>query len=229
MCGIFGFFSATGRGPDLERLRRIAAVTQERGDHAFGLAWLRDGALDSFKRPGAATDGLADLDRCEGATIVVGHCRWATHGSPADNRNNHPHAAGRGWFVHNGVVRNHEALIRQYALRPRTKCDSEVLGLLMARFGGTLGQRAEAMARRAMGPLAMLGVWKNPGRLLIVRNGNPLCFGESRDGMYFASLPQGLPGRVTPLRDRYVGVLFDDGTAEHHPLEEAGARPRRRV
>ena len=99
--------------PRLARLRRIAAETQHRGHHAFGLAWLgRDGDIHTFKRPGPATANLGDLDRCRGAAVVIGHCRWATHGRPEDNRNNHPHPAGRGWFVHNGVVQNHAHLVR---------------------------------------------------------------------------------------------------------------------
>ncbi|MCL6639811.1 MAG: hypothetical protein K6T92_00405 [Candidatus Rokubacteria bacterium] len=46
MCGIFGFITKTGRGPDLARLKRIARETQRRGHHAFGLAWVAaDGRL----------------------------------------------------------------------------------------------------------------------------------------------------------------------------------------
>ncbi len=63
MCGIFGFITKNGRGPDLARLKRIAVETQQRGHHAFGLAWLgRDGAIHTFKRPGPATANLGDLD-----------------------------------------------------------------------------------------------------------------------------------------------------------------------
>jgi hypothetical protein len=40
MCGIFGFLSKGGTGPNLARLRRIAAETETRGRHAFGLAWI---------------------------------------------------------------------------------------------------------------------------------------------------------------------------------------------
>jgi glutamine---fructose-6-phosphate transaminase (isomerizing) len=208
MCGIFGFISKSGSGPDLARLRRIAAETQRRGHHAFGLAWLAaDGTLHTFKRPGPATANLGDVDRCRRARVVVGHCRWATHGDPQDNRNNHPHPAGRGWFVHNGVVQNHDHLLRRYGLIMRTECDSEVLGLLMARFVGPLGLRAKRAAEAAQGRLTILGVWRKPARLLIVRHGNPLCFGETAGGLYFGSLPQELPGRVLSVTDDYAGVL----------------------
>jgi glucosamine 6-phosphate synthetase-like amidotransferase/phosphosugar isomerase protein len=212
MCGIFGFITKTGDGPDLSSLKHIARETQRRGHHAFGLAWVAaDGRLHAFKRPGPATACLDDLDRCAGACIVIGHCRWATHGTPDDNRNNHPHPAGRGWLVHNGVVFNHASLVQRYCLKPRTQCDSEVLGGLMARFAGSLTARAGHTVQVAEGPLALLGVWRGPPRLLIVRHGNPLHFGEAHEGFYFGSLADGLPGRVLPIADDRVRVLVYDG------------------
>ncbi|GAB6184589.1 class II glutamine amidotransferase [Thermopirellula anaerolimosa] len=220
MCGIFGFLSKDGRGPDLARLRRIAAETETRGRHAFGLAWVdADGNVHTFKRPGAATARLGDLEACRGAVAMVGHCRWATHGDPQDNRNNHPHPAGRGWIVHNGVVRNYRELLRRYGLRPKTDCDSEVLGLLMMRRAGPLVERAAWAVAQAEGPLALLGLWRKPVRLVVVRRGNPLCFSETPGGFYFASLPAGLPGRVFSVADEYAGVLrLERGSVRHHRL-----------
>jgi len=217
MCGVFGFITKNGTGPDLHRLRRIAAATQQRGRHAFGLAWVdADGGIHTFKRPGPATANLGDLDPCRSAKIVIGHCRWATHGRPDDNRNNHPHRAGRGWFVHNGVVINHDDLVRRFRLAPQTECDSEVLGLLMSRFPGTIGLRAARVAEAAEGQLVILGVWRNPARLLIVRSGNPLWFGETAGGFYFASAPGELPGRVGSVKNDYAGVLtYRDGVLNH--------------
>jgi len=223
MCGIFGFITKNGSGPDLVRLRRIAAETQTRGNHAFGLAWLgANGTIHTFKRPGPATANLGDLDQCRGATAVIGHCRLATHGAPEDNRNNHPHPAGRGWFVHNGVVQNHSSLVRHYGFTMSTECDSEVLGLLMARFPGSLGLRAARAAEVAEGRLAILGLWRNPTRLLIVRSGNPLCFGETNGGFYFASLPRELPGAVAAIRERYAGVLTYAGDELRHEAYSIG-------
>jgi len=212
MCGIFGFITRAGEGPEIARLRRLALITQTRGEHAFGLAWLNsDGAIQTFKRPGPAQACLDELDRCRDAIIVVGHCRYATHGSPQDNRNNHPHASGGGQLIHNGVVHNHDDLVRQYDLRPQTECDSEVLGLLMARCPGTTNQRAAWAANQAMGDLAMLAVWRKPARLLVARRGRPLHFGQGRDGYYFGSLPDGLPGRAQAVTDRTSRVLGYEG------------------
>ena len=213
MCGIFGFITSEGQGPDVDRLRRIAMVTQSRGDHAFGLAWLdEDGDIQTFKRPGPAGAHIDELERCRSAVVMIGHCRFATHGSPADNRNNHPHAAGAGFFVHNGVIFNHHRLITQYGFTQRSQCDSEILGLLMARCAGTIVQRSAWATNQVIGDLAMLGVWRDPARILISRRGRPLCFGQGHSGLYFASLPEGLPGDVKAVGDYSVRVLaYADG------------------
>lgn len=212
MCGIFGFITKHGRGPDVGLLKKIATVTQKRGDHAFGLAWAEKGCgIETFKRPGAATDGLDDLEFAEGSQAVIGHCRWATHGQPEDNRNNHPHPAGKGWLVHNGVVRNYSELILRHQLQTKTECDSEVLGLLMAKTGGSLESRAAEAARRAHGDMAVLGLWTDPVRMLIIRDVRPLHFGEDKRGFYFASLAEGLPGKPVPMRNGRVVKLSLDG------------------
>ena len=206
MCGLFGFISQNGGGPDLARLRRIAAETETRGRHAFGLAWLdAGGRLQTFKRRGAASARLSDLELCRDARIVIGHCRYATHGDPADNRNNHPHPAGGGWIVHNGMVHNFEDLIEAHTLHPRTECDSEVLGLLIAKSAGPLSARTAHTVGLAEGPLALLGLW--PDRLVVARRGNPLNFGMTKDGFYFGSLSRELPGATAEVMDDSVFVL----------------------
>jgi len=213
MCGIFGFITTEGEGPEVARLRRLALITQSRGAHAFGLAWLDEGGrIRTFKRPGPAEAYLDELERCRNAVVIAGHCRFATHGSPRDNRNNHPHAAGSGYLVHNGVIHNHQQLVRRHRLKLRSECDSEVLALLIARGAGSIARRSAWAANQAEGGLAMLGVWRGPARLLVTRRGRPLHFGHGRDGFYFASLPEGLPGRVRSVADGSTRVLaYQDG------------------
>ena len=109
MCGIFGFITKDGRGPGpgppAADRRRDATPWPPRV--RAGVAWTPT-ASPHVQTPGPGDRQPGRPRRCRGATIVVGHCRWATHGAPADNRNNHPHPAGRGWLVHNGVVHNHD-------------------------------------------------------------------------------------------------------------------------
>ena len=211
MCGIFGYITSEGQGPEIPRLRRLALATQSRGEHAFGLAWIdQDRRIHTFKRPGPAEAYLDGLERCRSAVAVIGHCRFATHGSPQDNRNNHPHAEGSGFLVHNSVVHNHQQLVRRHHLVQQGQCDSEVLALLMAQCRGTIAKRAAWAASQAEGEMAMLGLWRRPARLLVLRRGRPLHFGLGRDGFYFASLPDALPGHVKTVADRSAHVLAYD-------------------
>ncbi len=63
--------------------------------------------------------------------------------------------------------------------------------------------------------MALLGLWRNPGRLLIARRGRPLHVGSGREGHYFGSLPEGLPGRVQAVPDATARVLAHRGGALH--------------
>ena len=82
------------------------------------------------------------------------------------------------------------------------------MGLLIAhRFSGPLVRRAARVAEATVGKLAILGVWRKPARLLIVRRGNPLCMGETKDGCYFGSLPGALPGHVRSLPNYEASVI----------------------
>ena len=203
MCGIFGFVSHNGHGPDLRRLEQIARATQRRGPHAFGFAWIDErGRLRMFKQTGRISDHLGLLAMAVDAKMLIGHCRYATHGSPDNNLNNHPHPVDGGWLVHNGVIHDVDRVIEENALHPVSECDSEVLGLLIEELDGSLVERCiDAVHLAGDAPLAMAAVWRNPQRLVVVRSGNPLHFGETPGGHYFGSLIGGLPRGSTMLRD----------------------------
>lgn len=202
MCGVFGFVSWDGKGPSLKRLEAIARVTMRRGPHAFGFAWIDcKGRLKMFKQTGKISDHLGLLAMAADARLLIGHCRYATHGSPENNLNNHPHSADGGWIVHNGVIGHHEELIANHDLHPVTNCDSEVLGLLIEEGNGTLKRRCIEAVQYASGrPLVMLGLWK-PGRLIALRSGNPLSMGVCDGRAYFGSLDDGLPGKIIEIKD----------------------------
>jgi glucosamine 6-phosphate synthetase-like amidotransferase/phosphosugar isomerase protein len=220
MCGVFGFVSRDGGKLNLSTLGRIAVATERRGPHAFGFAWIdRWGRLHCYKQTGRISDHLGLLTLAADARMLIGHCRFATQGDPANNLNNHPHAADGGWIVHNGQVRNYEELLGAFDLYPVSACDSEVLGLLMERQHGSVLDRCRAAVRAvcpeeepgslfgARSPLVLLGLWPRPDRLVAVRHGNPLHLGKTDHGLYLASLADGLPGDVFAVKD-HTACLF---------------------
>lgn len=205
MCGVFGFVAKDRKPVDLAILSRVARVTMSRGTHAWGMAWIdKKGRLKMYKQEGRIVDSLGLLSMARNASMVIGHCRHATHGDPQDNSNNHPHPAEDGWIVHNGVITRYRRIIAQYELEPVTQCDSEVLGLLIDSLPGPIAKRcAKAAQIAAGGPLVMLGLWAD--RLIAIRDGwQPLHLGETRDGDYIASLPDELPGQVSQVENGYL-------------------------
>jgi glucosamine--fructose-6-phosphate aminotransferase (isomerizing) len=213
MCGVFGFVSFDGNGPSIKRLGHIATKTMRRGPHAFGFAWIDGkGRLRMFKKTGRIVDHLGLLAMAADARFLIGHCRYATHGSPSNNLNNHPHPADGGWIVHNGVIGRYEDLIARNDLAPVTDCDSEVLGMLLERGRGTLRNRCvEAVQEAASTALVMLGLWARPHRMLAIRAGNPLSMGvcktSRQNRVYLGSLADGLPGDVSEIKDN-TGLEF---------------------
>lgn len=205
MCGVFGFVSYDGKGPSIGQLQKIAIATMSRGPHAFGFSWIDGkGRLHSFKQSGRIVDNIGLLIMAEDARYLIGHCRYATHGTPENNLNNHPHPVDGGWLVHNGVVRNYERIIERNDFFPVSECDSEVLGLLIEESEGTLSERCrEAVSEACDGPLVMLGLWSRPNKLIAMREGNPLHVGTIGDGKryYLGSLKTDLPGKVRAVPD----------------------------
>lgn len=204
MCGIFGFIGHVG-GPTVKALKDIAVGVETRGRHAFGIAWIdANGRLHSYKQAGRIGLHLDILDETNGAKAVIGHTRFATHGDVGDNVNNHPHPCDGGWFVHNGIVSNYMELIREHRLLPQSRCDSEVLGLLVERLKGSLLKRVTRTVNLVAqdAPLCMAGIWNRPGRVIVVKRGNPLFVGRGRKGnVYFSSCHAGLPGTVKAVEE----------------------------
>lgn len=199
MCGVFGAI-AVGGPIDMKRLRRIGRNTESRGRHAHGLAWVdAEGRLRRYKAVGAISDNMECLDWVTDARVVIGHCRYATHGSYSDSGNNHPHSSDGGWIVHNGVIGNAERLAFEWGLPVSTECDSEVLGLLIEAGDGTLLERCRFAMSAVEGAAVMLGLWAKPWRMILARRGNPLhVMHDAHGNVYFASLPDALdsPQRI---------------------------------
>lgn len=233
MCGIFGMYS---RSPlamqDLPVLREVANSQVARGHHAFGLAWRNeDRQVMSFKRPGAIVDHPDDVDRGEGALGLIGHTRWATHGSIHNNDNNHPHPfewkRSQGFLVHNGVIGNYEDIAAERGLSLRTDCDSEVLARHIESGKGSLLQRvADAIADvDTFAPCAVAVLTESC--VVIARRGNPMFWSTHGTLAWFASTQDALPGKVYQVPDNMAYMIpIGAGKATEMPLRARKATTR---
>lgn len=213
MCGLFGFVADENKMIDPKILRRVATNTMRRGPHSWGIAWVNpQGKLRMFKQTGRIVDDLGLLvSLAKDARMLIGHCRYATHGSPENNLNNHPHPCDGGWVVHNGQIKHYETIIDRFDLHPITECDSEVVGLMIESRKGTLLERVATTVSECRGgtPFSMMGLWKS--KFAVAReNDQPLHIGEADGGYYLASLASGLVDdcwNVKKLKEGQVTVF----------------------
>ncbi len=248
MCGLAGIFLGTARWSeaDLRHLAdlftRLLAISDIRGTHASGAAVLdRSGRHLIFKRPVTASQLVRDpayrqlLARLgPDTTILMGHARWATRGSPMDNSNNHPFLAGEVIGTHNGTIWNADELFDRFDFNRTAAVDSEILFRIA---DGSLREGAiddaELLAGLSLcqGQMSAAFVSRlDPGRLLLFRGNNPLQarYDESRRTLIYASealfldaVLAGEPGwRVLPLPSmHYLDVRSDDpGDAVPRPF-----------
>lgn len=211
MCGLFGFVSHGSSGPNIKTLQRIAVVTERRGNHAYGWSWIdHRGRMRYYKRPGKISLNLRSLEMLKDARMVIAHCRYATHGHPEVNSNNHPHPADSGWIVHNGKIGNFQIIASQLGLRLSTQCDSEVLAAMIEHFRGPVFERCVRAVSMVPpnAPFAMLGLWPRPMRMVMIRRGHPLNLSETERGYYIASLPTGMPGMPVEIENG-TAFMFD--------------------
>jgi glucosamine 6-phosphate synthetase-like amidotransferase/phosphosugar isomerase protein len=142
--------------------------------------------------------------RHQRCSAVVGHVRAATHGDPADNRNNHPFVSRdrRLYLAHNGIVTNHRELADKYALKLDSDCDSEVL-LRMVAASTDPAAGLRTCLREVQGSMAVAVYDRQREVVWLARNaGRPLWLARLRDDRrtFFAST-------ADILIDAFRGVL----------------------
>ncbi|HEX6452284.1 MAG TPA: glutamine--fructose-6-phosphate transaminase (isomerizing) [Trebonia sp.] len=204
MCGIVGYVGKRDAVPVLvEGLHRL----EYRGYDSAGLAVLHRGRLAITKTAGRVQDlrdrltaggaGTASGKSTVKSPVGIGHTRWATHGEP-NEANAHPHTdtAGRVAIVHNGIIENAEQLREQLTasgVRLVSDTDTEALAhLIAAELSAsddvTLEDAVVRVLRGVEGAygLVVLDV-KNPGQLVVARNGSPIVLGLGENEMFVAS------------------------------------------
>ena len=200
MCGIVGAVAARNVVPILlEGLKQL----EYRGYDSAGVAVFNK-KIERIRSTGRVAE-LEQLVRAHGLTGTLGiaHTRWATHGVPSE-RNAHPHISGGVSVVHNGIIENHDEIRRRLMLKGYeflSDTDTEVIAHLVhshLQSGGRLIDAVRAATAELVGAYAIAVIYeKEPGCLIVARQGAPLLLGLGQQENFAASDASALI-QVTP-------------------------------
>ena len=220
MCGIIGYVGKDNALPVLlNGLQRL----EYRGYDSAGIVVPgKDKKLQVAKCRGYISE-LEKLisGKFAGATIGLGHTRWATHGVPS-RENAHPHCDCKKeiCIVHNGIVENYTELKKELQARGHkfsSQTDSEVIAHLIEEEC-TTGCPFEDAFRRALKKIKgsyALGVISSlfPGKIMAARLNSPLIVGLGKGENLIASDVPAVIDRtrkIVYLNDSEIVILDAD-------------------
>ncbi|MEA9708247.1 glutamine--fructose-6-phosphate transaminase (isomerizing) [Xanthomonas campestris] len=190
MCGIVGAIAGRDVVPVLiEGLKRL----EYRGYDSSGIAVLDGAQVRRVRRTGRVAE-MAQAAQAEqfGATLGIGHTRWATHGGVTE-ANAHPHISAGVALVHNGIIENHEEQrekLRALGYTFESQTDTEVIAHLIHHHLADAGDLLRALQRTVKeltGAYALAVMSQaEPERFVCARMGCPLLIGVG-DGENFVA------------------------------------------
>ncbi|CEG48789.1 glutamine-fructose-6-phosphate transaminase [Plasmopara halstedii] len=221
-CGIVGVVGKSQNASDF--LLEGLTILQNRGYDSAGMSTQpstqngESAAITTTKF--ASVVGTADSihllretkDKHNGNTTGIAHTRWATHGAKTDC-NSHPHTDmhGRVSLVHNVFS---------------SQTDTEVAAQLI---GHLIGEGADLLTAVRLALNKLEGTWglcvmsrDDPGKIVIARNGSPLCIGYGSNEMFVASETTAFSRyakQFISLKDGEVAVIKSD-SAELNPNDD---------
>lgn len=194
MCGIVGYIGHREAYPIIiNGLKRL----EYRGYDSAGLVLIDQDKFGLVKTKGKVSDLEEKSGNINhGATIGVGHTRWATHGVPNDV-NSHPHLSNNGELVivHNGIIENYESIkiqLMNYGFVFHSDTDTEVLINLIQYFKDkenlSLADAVRYALNEVVGAYAIAVLEKsNPNQIVVGRLGSPLAIGIGENEFFVAS------------------------------------------
>lgn len=224
MCGIVGYIGKqNGIMPVLDGL----AALEYRGYDSAGIACVSDHNGVTIKQVGEVK-GLRDKvteEKQAASHLVIGHTRWATHGTPTIT-NAHPHqnADGTIFVVHNGIIENYQDIrtkLEAEGYRFISQTDTEVIPHLIdfhLKNHHSFKVAFEAALQELHGAYAIAAACTSePDTLYAARLSSPLVVGVGQNEFILASDPAAIlkhTKRVIYLDDFELVELKRNGTYE---------------
>jgi len=196
MCAIWGIGvlnrSRVGLYPTLlgDLVRNLADAGKARGNRSTGIAVVHKGKTSILKGP-VSVEKFLEHEKFKAfrrrfligpdfakVTCILGHNRVPTKGTPENNNNNHPIVTGNVVGVHNGVIRNDDAVFKKFPNIKRVgEVDSEAIFAALRATRDTRGQfDMRAAAKELSGTFAAGFVDKRLAyQLNLFRNISPLA------------------------------------------------------
>jgi glutamine---fructose-6-phosphate transaminase (isomerizing) len=231
MCGIVAAAAGSNIVPVLvEGLKKL----EYRGYDSAGLAVISGDGIERVRSVGRVAELEAASANTRSVTGIA-HTRWATHGVPSE-RNAHPHVSGTIAVVHNGIIENYEALrsdltAQGYVFTSDTDTES-IAHLIQATLKSEpdLFTAVLIACRQLVGAYAIAVIdHRQPGKVIVAREGSPLLLGVSDTGNYAASDASALlqvtrdmvyleNGDISELTATTVKITRLDGTPVERPV-----------
>ncbi len=210
MCGIIAY---TGRRQCKDLLYQGLRKLEYRGYDSAGLAVLADGRIEVVRAVGNLDSLEKELagNGCTGASIGLGHTRWATHGRPS-TKNAHPHldCTGKISIVLNGIIENYQELRDQLASEGHkfaSETDAEVVSHLVEKhYDDDLVDAVRRSIDVISGHFAFCVIHGDHPELIVgARKECPLLIGVGEGENFIASA---IPAFLSETRDVMV---IEDG------------------
>lgn len=232
MCGIVGAIAGRDVVPVLiEGLKRL----EYRGYDSSGIAVLDGTQVRRVRRTGRVAE-MAQAAQAEqfGATLGIGHTRWATHGGVTE-ANAHPHISAGVALVHNGIIENHEEQrekLRALGYTFESQTDTEVIAHLIHHHLADAGDLLSALQRTVKeltGAYALAVMSQaEPERFVCARMGCPLLIGVGEGENFVASDVSAIvqaTRQVIFLEEGDTAELRRDGVRVFDATDTAVERP----
>jgi glutamine---fructose-6-phosphate transaminase (isomerizing) len=232
MCGIVGYVGSQNIGTEFV-LNGLQAL-EYRGYDSAGIATLTGNKPSIIKQVGRveALNYQVKEHGGLGATLAIGHTRWATHGSPTV-QNAHPHFNAKKtiYVVHNGIIENYQELKRHLQSKGYTfnsQTDTEVIPHLIDHYmvkGKTFIKAFEWAIKDLQGAYAIVALTTNePDKLFVARLSSPIVIGVGKDEHFLASDATAIMDRtkqVMYLDDYEIAEITKDAVHIHNFRKEA--------